>query len=535
MARKADIQTLTIEEQLQQAVLPEWEQPYELPDNWVWTKISFVVSFERGITFPASAKQTQSKDGLIPCVRTANVQEELDINDLIYIDKSYMKSNSNKYLRPYDIIMSSANSRELVGKTCYVESLENEMTFGGFVLVIRTAKVESKYLFYYLRLQFLSGYFMGESTQTTNIANINTTKLGNYIISLPPLPEQHRIVERIESLFAKLDEAKELVQQAIDSFETRKAAILHKAFSGKLTAKWRQKNGVELDEWEMKRFDSVATIKSNLVDPQEFQNFPHIAPDNIEKKTGKLLEYCTIKEDGVKSGKHRFYAGQILYSKIRPYLSKIVVIDFDGLCSADMYPIEAKEDTKYLWYYMLSEEFLEQASNAGSRSVLPKINQKELSSLYVRIPSITEQQEIVRILDNIFEQEQQAKELCDILEQIEQMKKVILARLFRGELGTNDPNEESAMRLLKQVLEEKEKEAQKPKPKKEVLSRIEVKEMYDSMVDALKENGSMTPEELKRAMEIKEIDEYYEQLKKLVQAGKIKEIRVGKEVYLEAI
>ena len=159
----------------------------------------------------------------------------------------------------------------------------------------------------------------------------------------------------------------------MDSFETRKAAILHKAFTGELTAKWREEHGISIDNWKTTRFDSVAAIRSNLVDPAEYQSFPHIAPDNIEKKTGVLLEYHTIAEDGVTSGKHRFYSGQILYSKIRPYLSKAVVVDFDGLCSADMYPIEAYQNARCLWYYMLSDEFLLQASTAGSRSVLPKM------------------------------------------------------------------------------------------------------------------------------------------------------------------
>lgn len=69
-------------------------------------------------------------------------------------------------------------------------------------------------------------------------------------IALPPVPEQQRIVDRIESLFAKLDEAKQKAQDALDSFETRKAAILHKAFDGELTAQWRQEHGVGMGSWE---------------------------------------------------------------------------------------------------------------------------------------------------------------------------------------------------------------------------------------------------------------------------------------------
>ena len=467
MARAKKETALTPEGRLQAALVPDWEWPYKLPENWCWTRIGMVSNFERGITFPAAAKEAAPTEDNIPCLRTANVQENLEIDDMIYVNRDFMKGNIAKLVRENDIIMSSANSRELVGKSSLVTHIPFPMTFGGFVLNIRAKEMSSKYLFYFLRHEFLAGKFIGESSQTTNIANINTTTLGNYEIPLPPLPEQQRIVDRIESLFAKLDEAKEKAQAVVDSFETRKAAILHKAFTGELTAKWREEHGVSIDNWKTTRFDSVAAIRSNLVDPAEYQSFPHIAPDNIEKKTGVLLEYHTIAEDGVTSGKHRFYSGQILYSKIRPYLSKAVVVDFDGLCSADMYPIEAYQNARCLWYYMLSDEFLLQASTAGSRSVLPKINQKELSALTVHLPTNDrEQEEIARILDELFDKEQQTKEAAEIvLDQIKLMKKSILARAFRGELGTNDPSEESAVELLRQVIEQEDGDVVRPKAK----------------------------------------------------------------------
>lgn len=240
--------------------------------------------------------------------------------------------------------------------------------------------------------------------------------------------------------------------KVIDGYEARNAAVYNDAFSGRLTAQWRKDNYKE-NKWETKRFDEVADIKSNLVEPSNYLEFPHIAPDNIEKRTGILLDYHTIAEDGVKSGKHRFYAGQILYSKIRPYLSKVVMVDFDGLCSADMYPIEAKENTKYLLYYMLSDMFLEQASSAGSRSVLPKINQKELSAIKVRITSDEEQKEVVRILDYLLPMMQQVRDKAvQVVDNIDTIKKSILAKAFRGKLGTNIPEDESAMELLKIIL-----------------------------------------------------------------------------------
>ena len=309
--------------------------------------------------------------------------------------------------------------------------------------------LDNKYLFYYLRSQKDSFIAKGKGGAQPNISQ---DIIKSHPIPLPPLAEQERIVEQIENLFAKLDEAKEKAQMVIDGYETRNASVYNEAFSGKLTAKWREDNKKE-NCWEVKRFDEVAYIKSNLVSPADYLDYPHIAPDNIEKRTGILLDYHTIAEDGVTSGKHRFYAGQILYSKIRPYLSKVVMVDFDGLCSADMYPIEAKENAKFLLYYMLSDAFLEQASSAGSRSVLPKINQKELSAIKVPVTTGDEQAEVVRVLDNVLPMMQQTRDKAlQVVESIEVMKKSILARAFRGELGTNNPKDESAIELLKGVL-----------------------------------------------------------------------------------
>ena len=109
----------------------------------------------------------------------------------------------------------------------------------------------------------------------------------DFCIPLPPLAEQKRIVEQIESLFSKLDEAKEKALEVIDGYEARNAAVYNDAFSGRLTVQWRKDNYKE-NKWETKRFDEVADIKSNLVEPSNYLEFPHIAPDNIEKRTGIL-------------------------------------------------------------------------------------------------------------------------------------------------------------------------------------------------------------------------------------------------------
>lgn len=385
------------------------EAPYELPEGWKWVKQNEVCKLTDG--------------------------EKLSGIEYPYLEVKYLRGTKEKVFQSSGkfvikgtkvILVDGENSGE-------VFSVPEDGFMGSTFKALSIQNVNEKYLQLFITTK---KDLYRNNKKGSAIPHLNKELFFNMPFPLPPTQdEQQRIVNRIESMFAKLDEAKEKAQNVVDGFETRKAAILHKAFTGDLTAKWRKENGVSDDSWVEKRFDEVADIKSNLVDVAEFQDFPHIAPDNIEKKTGVLLEYHTVAEDKVKSGKHRFYAGQILYSKIRPYLSKVVVVDFDGVCSADMYPIEAKGNTRFLWYQMLSNEFLDKASNSGSRSVLPKINQKELSVIPMQICSLPEQVEIVRILDIIIEKENKAKQAAEVvLEQIDLLKKSILARAFRGEL-----------------------------------------------------------------------------------------------------
>ncbi|MDY0281005.1 MAG: restriction endonuclease subunit S [Salinivirgaceae bacterium] len=140
------------------------------------------------------------------------------------------------------------------------------------------------------------------------------------------------------------------------------------------------------ENWTWARFRNAAIIASNLVKPEDFLDFTHLAPDNIEKGNGVLLPCRTVREDKVISSNHRFFPGQIVYSKIRPNLAKVVVVNFDGLCSADMYPIDALIDAFYLQIYMLSESFLVQAVKTDTRVAMPKINQTELNA--IAVPSL---------------------------------------------------------------------------------------------------------------------------------------------------
>lgn len=163
--------------------------------------------------------------------------------------------------------------------------------------------------------------------------------------------------------------------------------------------------------WRWARFGDVVTFKSELVRPEQYPEFDQVAPDSIEKGTARLLFRRTVQESGVRGPNHRFHRGQILYSKIRPSLSKAIIAPFDGLCSADMYPIQPiLVEPRYLLQYILSEPFLGQVRVAENRVKMPKLNMPTMSNFLVAVPPLAEQKRIVEKVDEL-------TALCDQLKE----------------------------------------------------------------------------------------------------------------------
>ncbi|MBZ9783340.1 restriction endonuclease subunit S [Pseudomonas sp. REP124] len=190
--------------------------------------------------------------------------------------------------------------------------------------------------------------------------------------------------------------------------------------------------------WAWTRFGNICAIKGELVRPEDFPSLRQIAPDCIEKGTGRLTDNRTVKDSGVKGPNSRFFAGQIVYSKIRPSLSKAVLVDFDGLCSADMYPIDAFISSEFLLKEILSEVFLEQVRVAENRIKMPKLNQESLTSFVLPIPPLAEQHRIVAKVDQLMT-------LCDQLK----------TRLTQA----RELNEQLATTLVERALTENGKQA----------------------------------------------------------------------------
>ena len=210
------------------------------------------------------------------------------------------------------------------------------------------------------------------------------------------------------------------------------------------------------ESWAWARFSEVIEIAARLVDPLKYQDFPHIAPDNIQKGTGKLLFYHSVKADEVKSTNHLFSAGQILYSKIRPALRKAVIAPFDGLCSADMYPLNTKLRSEYVLTVLLSNFFTEETLKGDTRVKMPKTNQKSLNVILIPVPPLAEQRRIVERVNELMPLVDEYGVLEDAREALDaalpgRLRKSVLQLAVQGGLVPQDPTDEPAGVLLERI------------------------------------------------------------------------------------
>ncbi len=179
--------------------------PFDLPESWCWAAMGEVIDIVRGITFPATQKTREAAPGRIACLRTTNVQQSIEWDDLLFVDRSFM-GREDQLIQHHDIVMSMANSRELVGKVALIDKIPHaEATFGGFLGVLRPRKIDPRYAMAVLRTPYARSLLIDSSSQTTNIANVSLAKMRPLPFPLPPEAEQSRIVTRVEELMRLCD------------------------------------------------------------------------------------------------------------------------------------------------------------------------------------------------------------------------------------------------------------------------------------------------------------------------------------------
>lgn len=445
---------LTIEERLQQALVPAEEQPYEVPENWVWVRLGAIAEIVTGGT--PSKKHPEYYGGNFPFYKPS----DLDQGRLTYDASEYLSEEGKNVSRIIPKNSTAVCCIGSIGKCGYLmcEGTTNQQINSAI------PKINSLCLYYYLCTENFVQDLLSMASATT-IAIVNKSKMESCAFPLPPLSEQQRIVERIEELLAKLDEAKERLQEVADSFAVRKAAILHKAFTGELTKQWRWENGVSYESWEEKKgedfFEYVTSGSRGWAKYYSDKGSIFIRMGNLNHGTIELdfsdIQYVELP-DQVEGQRSKLQKNDILIS-ITADVGMIALVreDMDAYINQHVALARPKNDlyAEFLAWYFVSDDGLQQMQNKQRGATKIGLGLQDIRSIILKIPTLPEQHEIVRLIDDLLARERAAQQAAEqALASIDLMKKSILARAFRGELGTNKASEASALELLKQVLAE---------------------------------------------------------------------------------
>jgi len=454
-----------------------------IPNHWEIIKLKCIANVLNGFGFPK--KFQGKKSGDYPFIKVQ------DISDTVKIGKIYIDTANNyiddeicsehikgKPLPKNSIIFAKIG--EAIRKNRKVILNQPSLVDNNVAGVsITSNKVNDKFIFFFLK-NFNFEIFI----RATTVPSFRKSDIENIEVPLPPLEEQLRIVAKIEELFSRLDAGRAALKRARANLARYRQSLLQAAFSGALTRVWREEHKDELepagDLLKRIRFERRARWIANLrakgkdlakakysepelpdtaglpdlpngwgwcnlgeiviqikesINPTNIKETKYIGLANIDKETGKLLSFGFSTD--VRSTKSRFKTGDILYGKLRPYLSKVLVADFDGVCSTDILVLKNKigVDTKFIKNLMLENSFVSFATESMSGVQHPRTNFNKISNYIVALPPTIEQIEISESIDlNLSIIENLERSLEEVIKKDKILRKSILEKAFSGQL-----------------------------------------------------------------------------------------------------
>lgn len=470
----------TIEELIKNTLVLKADIPYDVPDNWLFFKFIKLIDYKGGTQPPKSKFSSEKKDNYI---RLLQIRDYSTDEYKVFVPFSNKLSIANED----DILVGRYGAS--VGKIC--RGLKGAYNVALVKLIFSDKIFDKEYVYWMLK----STVFQVPLNKISRTAQsgFNKNDLSKIKVPFPPLSEQKRIAKKLNMMFDKISKAQELIEEAREIFEDRKAALHYKAFSGELTKKWRKEksgkcflpNENETDNreenkkwykflpntWEIKKLKDIIEEgpRNGLYKPKSYygDGVKIVRIDNFYE--GKINPWETLKELSVTENeleKFKIKNGEILLNRVNSieYLGKSALVrNLEEPCvfESNIMRIRLKEriDNEYAISYLNSPYGLSELRKNAKHAVnQASINQTDVKSCLIPLPPLEEQKEITRIIKNILEKELMTIEILKKVDyMLDDLKKSILTKAFRGELGTNNSDDEDVIELLKKVLSKKVK------------------------------------------------------------------------------
>ena len=438
----------------------EDEIPFELPQWWEWCRLGVITEIYGRIGFRGYTKDdlVEIGEGAITLSPSNIINSKLDFSSCTYISWVKYDESPEIQLAKNDIVLVKTGSS--YGKSAIVDKLPEKTTLNPQFVVLKNTKINSSYACMYLQSTHSQNLFR-EFVVGTAIPTFSQKALSTLLISCPPISEQHRIVEKLNELLSFVDTIESDKTDLQKIIQQTKSKILDLAIRGKLVPqdpndepasvllerirtekeelikqgkiKRDKKESVifkgednsyylkignlteTLDDW---RIDDIPDSwgvcclgevcdygNCTNVDTKDIPETAWILDlEDIEKDTGKVLQKLTLKERNSASTKHSFHKGQVLYSKLRPYLNKVVLADDEGYCTSEILPLDFNDMVypKYARYYLMSPTFLKYANYCSYGVKMPRLGTNDGKKAILTVPPLQEQHRIVNAIETIF-------------------------------------------------------------------------------------------------------------------------------------
>jgi len=393
-------------------------------------------------------KEDLSKQGYKVYGQENIIESDFSIGDR-WISVSKFSSLKSCRLFPDDIVLTMMGT---IGKCLIFPKNAATGIMDSHLLRIQINReiADNRFVAIMIAAEEVVGRQIAQRSHGSIMSGLSSTIVRRLSLPLPPLPEQRRIAEILDTA----DEAIRQTESLLAKLKQVKAGLLHDLLTRGLDAHGQLRDplahpeqfkdsplGRIPKEWEAGNLLSNVSLPNGQIDPKRepYCNWPLIAPDHIEANTGRLINIQTAAEQNAISGKYSFQSGDVLYSKIRPYLRKAILVECEGLCSADMYPLKPHPTIvpRFLLAVVLGEHFSRFATAVSMRSGFPKINREELGEYHFALPKHQEQEQIVEVLNS---QDVRIRNEEIYLEKLKQVKKGLMEDLLSGRVRV-DPGE----------------------------------------------------------------------------------------------
>lgn len=399
-----------------------------LPDGWRWVRLGdHVTKIGSGIT-PRGGQASYLRSG-IPLIRSQNVHmNRFEPRGLAFISAQQDEEMEASRTQEGDVLLNITGAS--IGRVCVIPSELCPANVNQHVTIIRgDGSFVSEFLSFFISTPDFQKSILDSQAGATRQA-LTKSLIENFRIPLPPFSEQKRIALILKEQMIAVERARIAAEAQLESINALPAAYLRAVFTGTKVVGGGQR----------KRLGEILQLRKEVIHPRDNPkgSAVFVGLEHIESVTGRRLGSVKIEMSELSGRKPQFYKGDIVYGYLRPYLNKIWVADFDGLCSVDQYVYSVSNDmadTNFVAWFMRSPIYLARAPINTTPGQLPRIRTEEVAAVEIELPSVNEQRQIAsEITERMSVAHNLRQSLQDQLNSIGRLPAALLREAFDGKL-----------------------------------------------------------------------------------------------------